>query len=362
MAATSRGPGTSLIDSLRAEPERFELVQAVRLLERAAVSAARDPRFARPGHLGFDHDPRTEVVSLRAALELAFPVAEIAALDESGPKPQLAVTLLGLNGVSGVLPGFYSQLVLEANRDKNAAPRDFFDMFNHRALSLFVRAAHKYRLPLAYESGEAVGANTFAAALLSLVGLGLPSLQQRQPVSDDTLVFYSGHFGRNLPTASALQQVLAEYFERPVTIQQFQGRWISWPQSEQTQLGSTPPVQIVHATSAYATLGTDAVLGSRVWDVQGSFRVRIGPLDYEQFRTFLPDGEHMRELAALARSYVGPVLSFDVQLILMGADVPPMQLTAEPGPDAARLGWNTWLPTSRPRDDASDAIFEVESI
>src|SRR5262249_35327517 len=154
MATTSRGSGASVIGRLRTEPERFELVQAVRLLERAAACAARERRSAAPAHLGLDHDPRAEVVALRAALELAFPVAEIASLDDSGRKPELRVTMLGLNGVSGVLPSFYSQLVSDADRDKNAAPRDFLDMFNHRALSLFVRAAQKYRLPLAYELGE----------------------------------------------------------------------------------------------------------------------------------------------------------------------------------------------------------------
>jgi type VI secretion system protein ImpH len=207
---------------------------------------------------------------------------------------------------------------------------------------------------LAYELGQGDESNSFIAALLAVVGIGLPSLQQRQPVSDDALVFYSGHFGRNLPTAGALQQILSEYFERPVTVRQFQGRWISWPESEQSRLATT---------SAYATLGTDAVIGSRVWDVQGSFRLLIGPLSYEHFRGFLPDGEQMRELASLARSFVGPVLNFDVQLILTGSEIPPVQLSANPQPQAGtRLGWDTWLPAAGERPDANDAVFEVEVI
>ena len=67
----------------------------------------------------------------------------------------------------------------------------------------------------------------------------------------------------------------------------------------------------------------------------------------------------MIELAALARSYVGAVLSFDVQLILKGPEVPELQLASSAAP---RLGWNTWLPTTGARADASDAIFEVEAI
>src|SRR2546430_10032681 len=120
-------------------------------------------------------------------------------------------------------------MILEAHRDKNTALRDFLDILNHRALSLFVRAAQKYRLPLAYESGPVDGTDTaascsfaYGAALLSLVGIGLPSLQRRQPVADDVLVFYSGHFGRNLPTAGALRQVLSDYFDRQVAVRPFQ--------------------------------------------------------------------------------------------------------------------------------------------
>jgi type VI secretion system protein ImpH len=299
------------------------------------------------------------VVSLRAALELAFPVAEIAAFDDQPRKPELSVTMLGLNGVSGVLPGFYSQMLLDAHRDKNLAPRDFFDILNHRAISLFVRAAQKYRLPLACELDQSIESNTFLAALLALVGMGLPSLQHRQPVSDDTLVYYAGHFSRNVATAGALEQMLSEYFDRPVTVQQFQGRWVTWPEPEQTRLESGPGLTasaLGSAASSYATLGTDAVLGSRIWDVQGSFRIVVGPLDYEQFRGFLPDGAQMLELSALARSFIGAVLSFDVQLILRGPEIPALQL------GGGRLGWNTWLPANGPRADANDAIFEVAAL
>src|SRR5258708_32299429 len=101
--------------------------------------------------------------------------------------------MLGLNGVSGVLPSFYSQQVLEAFRDKNAAPRDFLDMFNHRALSMFLRAAEKYRLPLAFERAGSRGRDSISTALLALVGMRGPALQHRQSIPDETLGFYTGH-------------------------------------------------------------------------------------------------------------------------------------------------------------------------
>ena len=113
----------------------------MRLLERASTPS--EPGGAAPGLIGFANDPRHETLRLRTALELAFPATEVVGFDDSGQRPELTVTLLGLVGVSGVMPVHYSRMLLEAVRDNNPAPRAFLDMFHHRALSLFVRAAEK---------------------------------------------------------------------------------------------------------------------------------------------------------------------------------------------------------------------------
>ena len=123
---------------------------------------------------------------------------------------------MGLIGASGVLPGHYSRLVLEACRDNNMALRDFLDIFNHRALSLFVRAAQKYRLPLAFERARTRGGDAFSAALLALIGMRGAALQGRQAIPDETLIFYAGHFAHRLRSADALRQMLSEIFDRPV--------------------------------------------------------------------------------------------------------------------------------------------------
>jgi type VI secretion system protein ImpH len=357
MAPPSRRPHPSLTEALRAEPERFDFLQAVRLLERDAERAAADPRMAPVGRVGSDHEPAAEAVVLRAALELAFPTAEVAGLDDSGAKPELSVTLMGLHGPSGVLPGQYSQYVLEAQRDKNGALRDFFDLLNHRALSLFVRASDKYRLPLAYEQRGDRKVDPITAALLALVGLRPAALRDRQALSDETLAYHAGPFSHRRPTASTLAAMLSQYFDRPVRIRQFRGRWSELARDEQTRLG---PVRRA-GLGQFQQLGVDAVAGARVYDVQGSFRVELGPLDYAAFRGFMPDGALMAELVAFTRTYVGPTLGFDVRLTLKAQEIPPLELTSDPA-SAGRLGWNTWLPTRGPRGDPSDAVFATEEL
>ncbi len=356
MATESGRPPASLIEALKASPERFDFVQAVRILERAAAGHAADPRFAEAGRVGFDADPKNEIMFLRSVLDLAFPTTEVARLDDSKPKPELVVAVMGLNGPSGVLPGHYSQLVLEGMRNKSSALRDFFDMFNHRALSLFARAMEKYRLTLGFERAGHAGEDAITSALFALIGMHDEAFRRRLKVPDATLVFYAGHFSNGTRSAGALKQILSDYFDRPVSIVQFQGRWVSLPEGEQTCLGGSRAIP-----GRYSQLGVNAVLGSKIWDVQGSFRVRLGPLDYDQFFGFMPNGQAMGELVAVTRSYAGPALSFDVQLTLRAAEIPPLRLTEDDhmGP---RLGWNTWLPKEGPREDASDAIFRMEAV
>jgi type VI secretion system protein ImpH len=357
MAAQGRRSVASLIEALRAEPERFDFVQAVRIFERAAQVAASDPRFAAAGRLGADHEPSAEPVMLRAAMELAFPASEIAGLEDHGRKPELAVTVMGLHGPSSVMPAQYSQYVLEAHRDKNAAMRDFLDMFNHRALSLFARAADKYRLPLAYESGAANGGDAITSALLALIGLRQPALRNRQALADETLVYYAGPFSHGRANATSLAAMLSEYFARPVAIQQFHGRWGALARDEQTRLGGSGR----SGAGRFQQLGVEAVAGARTYDVQGSFRVELGPLDYPAFREFMPDGPLLAQLVAFTRTYVGPTLGFDVRLTIKASEIPPLLLSRDPA-SAPRLGWNTWLPMKNRREDSCDAVFATEEL
>lgn len=362
MATESRGPDASLIEALEHEPEAFQLVQAVRILERAAALARGErrasgeqpaPRSA-SARVGGDTDPRDEAVRLRAAPDLSFPVAELAGFEAADGRPSLSVTALGLNGASGSLPYYYSEMLLEAQRTRNPAMRDFFDMFNHRALSLFVRAAEKYRIAEGFEQSGGVADDPVGAVVYALVGLGEPSLRRRMAAPDTALAYYAGLYAHQPRTAGSLAQILSDYFERPATVRQFMGSWGYLPPQEQTRLTSGP------AAGSFSQLGVDSVCGTRVYDVQSAFRISMGPMSYEQFMAFLPGSAQMAALNALTRAYVGPALVFDVQLILAKAEIPPLRLSADPA-TGARLGWNSWLPTSGPRDDAADAVFDGQA-
>ncbi|MGA0603161.1 type VI secretion system baseplate subunit TssG [Caulobacter sp. KR2-114] len=350
MATESRGPDASLIEALETSPERFELVQAVRILERAAALAG----GAGSGRVGGDADPRDEAVRLRAAPDLGFPAAELAGYEAGEGRPALSVTALGLNGPSGVLPYYYSEMVLEAQRGRNGAMRDFLDIFNHRSLSLFVRAAEKYRIAQGFERCGGSAEDPISGVLYALVGLGEPSLRGRLAAPDNAIAYYAGLYAHQPRTSEGLAQILSDYFEQPAVVHQFKGSWGFLPPQEQTRLTSGP------TAGAFSQLGVDSVCGSRVFDVQSAFRISLGPMSYEAFMAFLPGSPQMAALNALTRVYVGPALVFDVQLILAADEIPPLSLARDVA-GGARLGWNTWLPTSGAREDAADAVFDGEA-
>ena len=101
----------------------------------------------------------------------------------------MVINFMGLAGPSGVLPLYYTELIVERLRQKDRALLSFFDIFNHRMISLFYQAWEKYRFAIAYERGER---DRFSHHLMDLIGIGTKRLDNRLAVRDDSLLFYSG--------------------------------------------------------------------------------------------------------------------------------------------------------------------------
>jgi type VI secretion system protein ImpH len=343
MATASRRARPTLSETLFAESHRFGFFQAVRLLQLFEPS--------RPG-VGAAGPPRQEPVRFTAEASLAFPASEIREItpaEASGP-PTMVVRFMGLTGPQGALPRHYTELVINELRHRNSALAAFLDIFNHRLVSLFYRAWEKYHPHLRVRPDAN---DDLSVALFSLIGLGTRGHRGRLRVEDRALLYYAGLIAQRPRSAVGLESVLADYFgDIGVSIDQFIGQWLRLDPSSQTSL---VPV------GGNTRLGVETVLGERVWNTQTKFRVRLGPLSYEQFCSFLPGGDASAELLDLTRVYAGIDFDVDFRLVLRADEVPTTQLGST-GPLATRLGWSTWL-TARPRRaDADDAVFSSETL
>jgi type VI secretion system protein ImpH len=186
--------------------------------------------------------------------------------------------------------------------------------------------------------------------------LGGKGLSQRLAVSDDVVFGNAAHFSRQPRSAESLERMLRDVYHVPVRVEQFVGRWLELEQADQTALASRDRPEGLNAR-----LGIDAIAGRRVWDVESTFEVILGPLSAAEFRSRLPGTKRLAALGDLLRLYAGPQFEIRVRLVLAAAAVPPCRLGGEEqGADlsGSRLGWTTWL-GGGPSHDRSDAVFAV---
>lgn len=364
----------TLEDLLFQESYVFDFFQAVRLMERLEPERK---------SVGGAELPATETVRFRARVSLDFPpsaIYEIVKPTPQLPVPAMTVSFLGLSGPSGILPRIYTEQLLRLEREgkgrEKYALREWFDLFNHRFISLFFRAWEKYRFYPAFERREFSrhDPDPFSLCLFSLIGVGTPALRNRLTITttemrdgrphekslgriDDLAVLrYGGFFAHRPRNAVSLEAMLRSFLRVPVDVIQFQGQWLKLAATNCTSLGM-----------ANASMGANVIVGDRVWDVQSKIRIRLGPLTYAQFQSFLPDRAPVAGrktlflLTKLVRLYVGPEMDFEFQLVLKKEEVPACEVGAKGG-IGSRLGWNTWSRRKPKSQDAEDVVFQAQDL
>ena len=326
-------------EELAEQAHCFEFFQAVTLLQWLSESS-------RP--VGGFSNPEEEAVHFRVNPRLGFPASPIQKLEiqEDGP-PEMMVNFMGLTGPMGVLPYAYSELILERVRAKDHSMAAFFDIFNHRAISLFYRAWQKSRFPVTYSAGPR---DLFTRYLLDLIGLGTDGLRDRQEIDDEALLHYISLVGMQARSAAALEQIIEDYFEVPVEIQQFTGAWYSLDEPTQCAMSETD--------TASCQLGAGAVVGDAVWDRQARVRIRLGPLGMERYCDFLPDASAYKALRAMTRFFSNQCLDFELQLVLDRTETPGTELDADAA-NPARLGWVSWVKTAPLGGHPDDTILTL---
>lgn len=347
MGATSRRNSPGLRRLLDEEGYRFDFYQAVRLLQRERADAV---------PVGVGDDPQREAIRFASNVTLGFSPSDVTGIElgATGEDPsRLTVAFLGVASPAsyGSLPLPYTELILALDRDKNPVLREFLDRFNHRMISLFYRAWEKYRFAFAYERDSRRGPGAFERAAFALMGLGGDS-QRGRLACDDRALLARAHSVRAKPvSAHGLSDLIRSYFRVPVTVQQFVPCWYPIEEDERCRLGRTS-----------CRLGLDLSLGERVHLAQSRFRLRLGPLDWDQFRDFLPTGRAYQPLVEMTGLAAGPELDFDFRLVLNAGSAPGIRLGGSEGvdADAPQLGWSTWLHIEPLAEDPADVIIDGE--
>jgi type VI secretion system protein ImpH len=303
---------------LFSEPSAFDFLQAVRLLEIRAQSAAR-PR---------DASPYADVVRFHTSFALGFAPSEVRQLERGadGSVPEMTVAMFGTGGPDGPLPTSFTDDILDRLRHQDTALAAFLDIFHHRLVSLLYRIHKVHRVALVTVSPDRT---PFARYVLSLIGLGLPSVAS-QLEAPAALLRYAGLLATTPRSAAGLTVLLTDYFGVPVEVGQFAGDWLPLDPDQCTHIG---------VAGRNHAIGQTAVVGTRAWIQDAGVLLRIGPLTAAQFGEFLPEGAAHDALGEVVRFYAGADLKVGIQLLLRPEDLAQARL------GESRIGWSGWLHT-----------------
>ena len=378
MPPTQRREATGVIHRLLQEPQQFDFFQAVRLLDRWLDKGT-------PGGRGLSR------INFRNSLSLSFPASAIESLkvhwrqDDSGGSSSVPASVgapmqpsleqirpsdiarvdmtpafMGLLGVTGTLPLFYTEALAQRELyQKDFGARAFMDIFSHRAVALFYDAWRKHRLGFQY---EASARNTFLPLTLSLAGMADRAKDARRAsatsaIPAEAFAYYAGALQQRTWSVAQVQSVLQDYFQVPVRIDQFVGRWYELPPEGRSYLGVINPQR-----GGLGILGRSAMLGERVWQRDLCMRVEMGPIPHDKMQRFLPGSRGARALQEWLTLCFGAGQSFEVNLKLQREHVRPLVLDSDRAPNNSRLGWDTFLQTTSANEDRTDVRYDLQAV
>lgn len=343
MAGTHRQGATPLMRRLADDIWNWSFFQAVRVIE---CDARAYPRVGASTTLG--DDP----IRFGQHVSMGFAPTDLEALELSDDRaPRLKVRFTGLTGPNGPLPlriteFAYYQTIGRSDPD---APRrlsddrindtlaQFFDIFHHRILSLFYRAWAAAQKTVDFDRP---GEDRYSVRIGSTFGIGTPALRKSGDIPNWSRLAFAGHLSCQTRHPGGLEGILANYFDSPARVENCLGNWLTLPRASRCLLGRQG-----------ARLGTEAVVGRRVWDRQTKFRIHLGPMGLEAFRSFLPGQEHHRHLQAWVDLFTHREWNWDFRLVLRQDEVPAVRLGRQ-----GQLGWTSWL-QSKPFSENAEAVI-----
>ena len=288
----------------------------------------------REAHPLLDDDALYDQLEFQANPGLGFAAHDIDRVEffmEQGQlRARLRLNVLGLFGAGSPLPAFYGEQAF-AERSGGNPTRDFLDLFHHRLHRLMLPIWRKYR----YRACFRAGANDrFSEQMFALMGLGAAAIRGVCQLDCKRLLPYLGLLSLRVHSAALIESVLRYYFKHDAL---FIEQWV-----ERTV--QVNPLQRNDLGRANCALGQDLVLGHRIADRSGKFRVHVRALNWQRFHDFLPTGRAYQPLCSLVRLTLRDPLEYDLRLVLAEGQIRALHIGEN---TVCRLGWTTWLEHER---------------
>ncbi|MCJ8295621.1 MAG: type VI secretion system baseplate subunit TssG [Colwellia sp.] len=286
----------SLIEQALKEPEDFDLVQLVRVLNRHFA------KVAKPFELIIEADPMPNNIA-----------AEISHFDLVGQQAIISSSKTSLTSGYSVVPTYIYEELLTAFHDEQYALADFLNIFNDRYFKLYVRTVEKTHLLLTDEIDRYINSASFQQKHHKKSQVQLASCLAQLSALPDELeaknwLGYSMILGSPNRSLDDLQQVLADYFSLKVSINSGQLNKYKLDQENWTRLGAKKPLNNQRANGQLLPqnnqLGRGFLLGQRCWLSKQRVNITLEAKSQQQLTFLVDDSAWSRELASMTRSYL----------------------------------------------------------
>ena len=321
MAGADRAQAHDLIDwTVLAQDLRGSGLFAV--VRRAEALARGKPR------VGQAKRPEANIVELAQQPSLGFADTTFENLEMRHGRPQLRGYWLGLTGPMGPLPIHLSEFAFYERTYADKYPfGDWLDLISGRMLQLFYRAWAESQ-PVAH--ADRPEDDRFSEWLGRLSG-AMEGSKEDSAFSRRARVHYASLFS-GPRSAIAIQDGLKHLLMQDVKVIEYVPKWRSLEPEDRSCLGKS-----------FATLGSDAVLGRRVYSAADAFRVVVRAQDHDAYRSLMPGGDRFAVAAEAIEAFKPGHLEWDLCVELEDADALPARLDGY-----ARLGWSSWMKRKSP--------------
>ena len=267
----------------------------------------------------------------------------IHAFEDDGEVIRFVLSFMGLYGVDSPLPRCYHDQVAIQQRIHGAGEvplQNFLDIFNNRFYWLYYQAWKKYRFYLQVDNDLD---NKVTQQISSFTGRGLRiedasldgripmTTPQDAPVPRYKLLQLSGILSHRIRSKEGLLILLREFFVRfHVDVKEFVKSMVKV---------ENPPKMGRQFGKDSARLGVHCLVGQWVADYTSRICIVVGPLDFEDYLEFLPEGRFAHLLRFLLQLYLNDSLEYDVKLIVRSDGIGRVPWSD----NRLRLGQSLWL-------------------
>ena len=328
-------PETALVSpeqlaQMRAEPWRYGFLA---LMRRISANSQLDL-------VGKALLPQHEPFRLGQQPNLAFAPREIAGIDARDGRLHIDLLGLGMLGPNGPLPLHFTEIARERQeyrRDQTLV--DFMNLFHHRAFTQFYRAWASAQSTVGLDRPEN---EKFSFYIASLTGHSLEEIQGG-PLPSHARLSASPYLIQEARTPEGLRNTLEQYFGVPVQIEERMFHWMELEPQSVSRIGIG------------SAMGVNAFLGTTIPDRRCRFRIVLGPLEYEDYLRFIPQGSDLIKLIEWVRAFFGEELLWDLELKIKPESIPPTRLGS-----THQFGWTAWMGTPSPDGKTAGVCFEPE--